>query len=144
MSENRRRARLQDIAGIAEHVLRDCGSEFAWTFTGGQEIASGHRSWTGACTPATRKLVQRGEFLVLDLHGMYGLMLGDVSHNAVLGAPTPEQQRVIDAYVRTCEFLLAAMRPGKTIGAVAAPKTAQNDCAAKMFCPRTKYIPPTR
>lgn len=108
-----------EIAGIAERVLRDCGSEFAWTFTGGQEIASGHRTWTGACTPATRKLVQRGEFLLLDIHGMYALMLGDVSHNAVLGPPTVEQQRVIDAYVRTCTFLLEAMKPGRTIGAVA-------------------------
>jgi Xaa-Pro aminopeptidase len=109
-----------EIAGIAERVLRDRGSEFAWTFTGGQEIASGHRTWTGACTPATRKIVQRGEFLLLDLHGMYGLMLGDVSHNAVMGSPSPEQRRVIDAYVATCTFLLAAMRPGRTIGEVAA------------------------
>jgi len=109
-----------EIAGIAERVLRDRGSEFAWTFTGGQEIASGHRTWTGACTPATRKLVQRGEFLLLDLHGMYALMLGDVSHNAVLGPPTAEQRRVIEAYVATCTFLLGALRPGRTIGAVAA------------------------
>ena len=72
----------KQIAGVAEKAMRDAGSEFAWTFTGGQEVASGHRTWTGACTPATDKLVQRGEFVLLDLHGMYGLMLGDVSHNA--------------------------------------------------------------
>ena len=108
-----------EIAGIAERVLRDCGSEFAWTFTGGQEIASGHRTWTGACTPATRKIVQRGEHLLLDIHGMYGLMLGDVSHNAVLGAPTRAQREVIEAYVRTCTFLVQAMKPGRTIGTVA-------------------------
>ncbi len=75
----------KQIAGVAEQAMRDAGSEFAWTFTGGQEIASGHRTWTGACTPATDKIVQRGEFVLLDLHGMYGLMLGDVAHNAVLG-----------------------------------------------------------
>lgn len=108
-----------EIAGIAEGVLRDRGSEFAWTFTGGQEIASGHRTWTGACTPATRKIVQRGESLVLDVHGMYGLMLGDVSHNAVMGRPSAEQQKVIDAYVETCAFLLRSLRPGRTIGEVA-------------------------
>lgn len=108
-----------EIAGIAEQVLRDRGSEFAWTFTGGQEIASGHRSWTGACTPATRKIVQRGEFLLLDIHGMYGLMLGDVSHNAIMAKPTGEQQRVIDAYVQTCTYMLEALKPGRTIGDVA-------------------------
>ncbi len=109
-----------EIAGIAEQVLRDRGSEFAWTFTGGQEIASGHRTWTGACTPATRKIVQRGEFLLLDIHGMYGLMLGDVSHNAIMRKPSGEQQRVIDAYVQTCTYMLEALRPGRTIGDVAA------------------------
>src|SRR5690606_24880836 len=68
------------VAGIAKQVMRDLGSEFAWTFTGGQEIASGHRTWTGACTPSTRKIIQPGDFLLVDLHAMYNLMLGDVSH----------------------------------------------------------------
>lgn len=104
------------IAGIAEGALREHGSEFAWTFTGGQEIGSGHRSWTGACTPPTHKRVQKGETIVLDLHGMYGMMLGDVSHNAVLGRPTDDQRRLMDAYVQSCEYLLASLRPGRTIG----------------------------
>lgn len=104
------------IAGLAEGALRDHGSEFAWTFTGGQEIGSGHRSWTGACTPPTNKIVQKGETVVLDLHGMYGMMLGDVSHNAVLGKPTDEQRELMDAYVQSCEYLLAALKPGRTIG----------------------------
>lgn len=104
------------IAGLAEGALRDHGSEFAWTFTGGQEIGSGHRSWTGACTPPTNKIVQKGETIVLDLHGMYGMMLGDVSHNAVLGKPTDEQRQLMDAYVQSCEYLLAALKPGRTIG----------------------------
>jgi Xaa-Pro dipeptidase len=108
----------KQIAGVAEKAMRDVGSEFAWTFTGGQEVASGHRTWTGACTPATDKLVQRGEFVLLDLHGMYGLMLGDVSHNAVMGKPTKEQLKVIQGYVKTCEKLVEEMRPGRTLGQV--------------------------
>lgn len=104
------------IAGLAEGALRDSGSEFAWTFTGGQEIGSGHRSWTGACTPPTNKIVQKGETIVLDLHGMYGMMLGDVSHNAVLGKPTDDQRMLMDAYVQSCEYLLATLKPGRTIG----------------------------
>lgn len=104
------------IAGLAEGALREHGSEFAWTFTGGQEIGSGPRSWTGACTPPTHKIVQKGEAIVLDLHGMYGMMLGDVSHNAVLGKPTDDQLRLMDAYVQSCEYLLSTLRPGRTIG----------------------------
>jgi len=108
----------KQIAGVAEKVMRDAGSEFAWSFTGGQEVASGYRTWTGACTPATDKIVQRNEFVLMDLHGMYGLMLGDVSHNAVMGSPDARQQRVIDAYVQTCERVVAEMLPGKTLGEV--------------------------
>lgn len=108
-----------EIAGIAEYAMRNLGSEFAWTFTGGQEVASGYRTWTGACTPSTRKIVQRGEFLLLDLHGMYGLMLGDVSHNAIMGEPTKEQQAVIDSYVQSVNYLVGSLGPGKTIGEVA-------------------------
>ena len=108
----------KQVAGIAEKAARDAGSEFAWTFTGGQEIGSGYRSWTGACTPATDKLLQWGEFVVLDLHAMYGLMLGDVSHNAIMGTPTEEQKQVIKAYTETCHYLVQQMQPGKTLGQV--------------------------
>ncbi len=109
----------KQVAGIAEKVMRDAGSEFAWTFTGGQEIASGYRTWTGGCTPATDKIIQPKEFVVMDLHGMYGLMLGDVSHNAVMGQPDKEQHKVIEAYVKTSEHILETMKPGKTLGDVA-------------------------
>ena len=109
----------KQIAGVAEQAMRDAGSEFAWTFTGGQEIASGHRTWTGACTPATDKIVQRGEFVLLDLHGMYGLMLGDVAHNAVLGQPTAAQARVIEGFTATCHKLVEHMQPGRTLGEAA-------------------------
>ncbi|MCP4224904.1 MAG: aminopeptidase P family protein [Actinomycetia bacterium] len=109
----------KQIAGVAEKAMRDAGSEFAWTFTGGQEIASGPRTWTGACTPATDKLVQRGEFVLIDLHAMYGLMLGDVAHNAVLGEPTPAQRSVIEGFSATCHKLVENMQPGRTLGEVA-------------------------
>lgn len=107
-----------EIAGIAEVTLRNLGSEFAWTFTGGQEIASGHRTWTGACTPSSRKVVQRGDTLLVDLHAMYGLMLGDVSHNGVMGKPSREMLDLIEAYTQSSYFLFDALKPGKTIGEV--------------------------
>ena len=110
----------KQIAGIAEGVMRELGSEFAWTFTGGQEIASGYRTWWfwGGCTPATDKLVQCGDSVMIDLHAMYRLMLGDVAHNAIMGNPTKEQQETIDAYVAVCYRLIDEMRPGRTLGEV--------------------------
>ena len=105
----------KQIAGIAEKVMRDAGSEFAWTFTGGQEIASGERTWwpLGGCTPATDRLVQLGEPVLVDLHGMYGLFLGDVSHNYIMGRPTKEQREVMTAYTETAYKVIDEMKPGK-------------------------------
>ncbi len=116
----------KQIAGIAEKAARDAGSEFAWTFTGGMEIASGYRTAyaMGGCTPATDKIVQCGDAVLLDIHAMYGLMLGDVSHNAIVGRPTGKQREVMTAYVETCRTLIDAMQPGITLGEVAQKVTA--------------------
>ncbi len=110
----------KEIAGIAEAVMREKGSQFAWTFTGGQEIASGYRTWWfwGGCTPATDKLVQCGDPVMLDLHGMYWLMLGDVAHNALMGKPSPEWMEVRDAYVATCYKVMEEMQPGRSLAEV--------------------------
>jgi Xaa-Pro dipeptidase len=111
----------KQIAGIAEYVMREKGSQFAWTFTGGQEIASGYRTWWfwGGCTPATDKLVQCGDPVMLDLHGMFWLMLGDVAHNAFMGKPPAEWYEVRDAYVATCYKVMEEMQPGRTLAEVA-------------------------
>jgi Xaa-Pro aminopeptidase len=74
----------------------------------------------GGCTPATGKLVQCHEAVILDVHAMYGLMLGDVSHNAVMGRPTPAQREVIGPYVESCHELVELMQPGRRLGEVAA------------------------
>jgi Xaa-Pro aminopeptidase len=111
----------KQVAGIAEKAARDAGSEFAWTFTGGMEIASGYRTAyaMGGCTPATDKIIQCGDAVLLDIHAMYGLMLGDVSHNVFVGKPTAKQKDVAAAYVETCHTLIDAMKPGLTIGEAA-------------------------
>ncbi len=110
-----------EVAGIAEYAMREAGSELNWTFTGGQEIGSGYRSaygW-GGCTPPTRKRIQPGDTVVLDLHCMYELYLGDVSRNAIMGEPTSEQKELSSAFVATCNHLLASLKPGSTLGEVA-------------------------
>jgi Xaa-Pro aminopeptidase len=111
----------QYIAGIAERAAREAGSEFAWTFTGGMKIASGYRTAypMGGCTPATGKLVQCHEAVILDIHAMYGLMLGDVAHNAIMGKPTAAQRDLASAYVESCNKLVELMQPGKRLGEVA-------------------------
>jgi Xaa-Pro dipeptidase len=109
-----------EVAGIAEYAMRQAGSELNWTFTGGQEIASGYRTayaW-GGCTPPTRKRIQPGDNVVIDLHCMYDLYLGDLSRNAIMGEPTVEQKKLSSAFVSTCNHLLDALKPGATLGEV--------------------------
>jgi len=83
-----------EIAGIAAHAMRKAGSEWEWSFTGGNEIASGYRTGYafGACTPATRREIRAGEPLMVDIHSMFRLGLGDHSHNYLI-APVTERQR---------------------------------------------------
>jgi Xaa-Pro dipeptidase len=110
-----------EVAGIAEHAMRKAGSELNWTFTGGQEIGSGHRAsyYWGGCTPPTRKRIERGDNVILDLHAMYNLYLGDLARNAIMGEPTPDQRELSDVFVAACNLLLESLKPGATYGEVA-------------------------
>jgi Xaa-Pro dipeptidase len=110
-----------EVAGIAEHAMRKAGSELNWTFTGGQEIGSGQRAsyYWGGCTPPTRKQIERGDNVILDLHAMYNLYLGDLARNAIMGQPTPEQRELSDVFVAACNLLLESLKPGATYGEVA-------------------------
>jgi Xaa-Pro dipeptidase len=110
-----------EVAGIAEYAMREAGSELHWTFTGGQEIGSGYRSaygW-GGCTPPTRKRIQPGDNVIIDLHCMYDLYLGDVSRNAIMGEPSDEQKKLSSAFVSTCNQIIDNLKPGVTLGEVA-------------------------
>ena len=64
-----------EIAGIAGLAMRKAGSEWEWSFTGGNEIAAGYRTGyeMGACTPATRKTLASGDPLMVDIHAMFKL-----------------------------------------------------------------------
>jgi len=81
------------IAGLAAYAMRKAGSEWEWSFTGGNEIASGYRTGLtgGACTPASRREIRAGEPLMVDIHAMFKLGLGDHSHNYLI-APVTDRQ----------------------------------------------------
>jgi Xaa-Pro dipeptidase len=118
-----------EIAGIAEYAMRKAGSELNWSFTGGQEIATGDRTayFWGGCTPPTRRQVKPGDNVLIDLHSMYNLYLGDLARNAIMGQPSPEQRDLSDAFVATCNVLLENLKPGATYGGVAAKMDAYLD-----------------
>ncbi|MHA1804538.1 MAG: M24 family metallopeptidase [Promethearchaeota archaeon] len=105
-----------EIAGIGTLAMRKAGSNYEWTFTGNQEIASGYRaSWTfNGCTPATNKIVEEGESLLVDLHSEYGCYLGDLSHNYLLGTCPPALKKFNEVYEQVCHALFENMYPGNT------------------------------
>lgn len=105
-----------EIAGIGTLAMRKAGSNYEWTFTGNQEIGSGYRaSYTfNGCTPATNKVVEEGESLLVDLHSEIGCYLGDLSHNYILGKCSPELRRFNEVYEQLCYTLIDNMYIGNT------------------------------
>ncbi len=105
-----------EIAGLAAYAMRKAGSEWEWSFTGGNEIASGYRTSlaAGACTPATRRKLKIGEPLMVDLHAMFKLGLGDHSHNYILGKATRRQLWHARNFVDLINNVLRAYKAGIT------------------------------
>jgi Xaa-Pro aminopeptidase len=107
------------IAGLAGLAMRRAGSEWEWSFTGGNEIAAGYRTGLtgGACTPATRRELRAGEPLMVDIHAMFMLGLGDHSHNYLV-APASDRQlwharNFTDIVALTLETYRAGISPSE-------------------------------
>jgi Xaa-Pro aminopeptidase len=105
-----------EVAGICALAMRREGSEWEWSFTGGNEIASGyHTAYAGgACTPPTRKKLEAGESLMVDLHAMFKLALGDHTLNYFLGNATDRQLWHANNFVDIVKLTLKAYKPGAT------------------------------
>lgn len=103
-----------EIAGLAAYAMRRAGSEWEWSFTGGNEIASGYRTGlpAGACTPASRRVLRPGEPLMVDLHAMFRLGLGDHAHNYLLAPATPRQRWHAQNFVDLVSLCLESYGPG--------------------------------
>jgi len=110
-----------EIAGLAAYAMRKAGSEWEWSFTGGNEIASGYRTGFtgGACTPASRRELKEGESLMVDLHAMFRLCLGDHSHNYLLGPATERQRWHANNFVDLVKLCLDTYKPGTTPSKIA-------------------------
>jgi Xaa-Pro aminopeptidase len=110
-----------EVAGLAAYEMRKAGSEWEWSFTGGNEIASGYRTGlaAGACTPASRRALRRGEPLMVDLHAMFKLGLGDHAHNYLLGEGTARQRWHAQNFVDTVQLCLDTYQAGVTPSSLA-------------------------
>lgn len=118
-----------EVAGIGALAMRREGSEWEWSFTGGNEIASGYRTgYTGgACTPPTRRKMKPGEPLMVDLHAMFKLGLGDHSINYLLAPATERQRWHADNFVDLVKLTLDTYKAGITPSALAAEMLSYAD-----------------
>jgi Xaa-Pro aminopeptidase len=105
-----------EIAGLAAYAMRKAGSEWEWSFTGGNEIASGYRTGLvgGACTPASRRELQAGDPLMIDIHAMFKLGLGDHSHNYLIAPVTDRQWWHAHNFLDIVNLTLKTYRAGIT------------------------------
>ena len=110
-----------ELAGLAAHAMRKAGSLWEWSFTGGNEIACGYRTGLagGACTPATSKELEPGQSLMVDLHAMFRLGLGDHSVNYFLGAATKRQRWHADNFLDMVKLCISRYKAGTSPAALA-------------------------
>jgi len=109
------------VAGIAARAMREAGSEWEWSFTGGNEIACGYRTGLagGACTPASRRKLRAGEPLMVDLHAMFRLGLGDHAHNYLIRPVTDRQRWHAGNFLDIVQRTLESYRAGATPSGIA-------------------------
>jgi len=103
-----------EVAGIAALAMRRAGSVWEWSFTGGNEIASGYRTGLagGACTPASTREIRFGEPLMVDIHAMFKLALGDHAHNYLIGSATDRQLWHANNFIDIVSLTLKTYKAG--------------------------------
>ena len=67
------------LAGVMEAAIRRKGSMWSWSGTGGTEVGSGERTAYAydVTRQATEKKIGNNEFIILDVHPMIDLYMGD-------------------------------------------------------------------
>jgi Xaa-Pro aminopeptidase len=100
--------RERDVAFLLEQTYRELGADGASFET---IVAAGER---GALPHgrASDRLLERGDMVVIDFGAQAGGYNSDTTRTVVLGEPSPEQRRVIEAVREAQTVSLAMMQPG--------------------------------
>jgi Xaa-Pro aminopeptidase len=101
-------AREYDVASRAHAVAFAEGAD-ALAFD--SAVATGPRAGLKHCAP-TDRVMEPGDMVFLDMAAVYHGYVADVSRSTVVGAPTAEQRRYLDAGLAMFEAALAKAGPG--------------------------------
>ncbi|MFQ5711566.1 MAG: M24 family metallopeptidase [Candidatus Geothermarchaeales archaeon] len=97
-----------DVAAKAEYAMYKAGMDSPWIET---QVGSGLRN-SFFETPASDKIIQRGDTLRVDVHPMYRRYCMDLSRNIVLGRLSDELRRIADIVIEAAYTALDAIQVG--------------------------------
>ncbi len=104
-----------DVIAAASQAMLSAGSEF---FSIQPIVRTG---WRSGVVHATGKRVplKRGDNVFMEFGGVYQRYSAPLLRTAVIGPPDARQQRLAEAALDTLERLYAAVKPGRSVAAVA-------------------------
>ena len=110
------------IAGVAEAAIRRKGSMWSWSGTAGTEVGSRERTAYpfGVTRQGTERKIGPNEFVILDVHAMIDLYMGDNSVPIFIGEPNDAQKKLIECWETAVDTVFNALKPGASIADVAA------------------------
>ena len=97
-----------EAAGLLEKALRDEGSE---GFPFPSIVASGPRSALPHAR-SSRRVIERGDFLLLDFGAEIGGYCADLTRTVVVGTASAEQREVYEVVRRANELAASSVQPG--------------------------------
>lgn len=102
------------VAGDVEKAIRDHGSTWAWSVTGGTEVGFGRRTAyaKGVTQESTENRLEDNQFVIVDLHPLIDLYMADMSVPIFFGSPTAEQRRLIDCWEDVAHSIFNSLKPG--------------------------------
>lgn len=101
------------VAGVVEAAIRDEGSTWAWSVTGGTEVGAGERTafYRGVTQQSTDRMIRPNEFVVIDLHPLIDLYMSDLSIPVFFGTPTRAQRDAIACWEENVALLIGTLKP---------------------------------
>jgi Xaa-Pro aminopeptidase len=105
-----------DITGAAMQAIMAAGGEY---FCIDPIVRAGRRSGVTHAT-CKRAVVHSGDPVLMEIGAVYRRYCAPLLRTAVVGKPAARLQRLADASLRAMDMLFAHLRPGRTMGDVAA------------------------
>ena len=99
-----------EVAAAAEHAIRRTGAELSFATV----MGAGPRTADATFFPRRRPM-RAGEYVVLDCGARVEGYHGDMCRTVVVGPPSAEQRRVLEAVERCVHAAIGAARPGATV-----------------------------